>query len=211
MIVFEGFTKTGSKKTLSLSSDQLQLIYQLDGIYVDSYTILNAIEILKELNNIVHINEFNKTYMMDLLGKAESEGVTLKEIRGFYDVLSEAVDAERKVKKDEDIDSLFKSYPEERKCIVYRNKDALLADLRLHLDDVYNQFVKEKDIIDCDWFDWDNALYTSSNYLDAYLNTIPQNRSIVLSCAFVNETCEDTVKKQYEDYKQKEIESCIRK
>jgi len=95
--------------------------------------------------------------------------------------------------------------------LIYENRQEMLADLRRHLDDVYNAFALEHGINDRNWFDWSDALYTSANYLDAYLQTVPHTHPIVLPCALVDETCEDVVQAQYEKEREKDAELCIEK
>lgn len=216
MIILTGYSKSGNKKTLSLSRDRSKIVYQVDDVTIDTFDMTDAAAVCQELNNLVTVTEYDEYYINQLLSTAEQEGVTFKDIRNFYDALqrSSLKATDDPIKDLSEVEETNKQQEKKKsERLRYENKEAMLIDLRRHLDDVYNSYVNEYGIHDPDWFDWNHALYTSANYLEAYLQTIPHNSAIVLPCALVDETCEDTVKRQYETYleKSEEMDLCIKK
>ncbi len=217
MIILTGFSRSGNKKTLSLSRDRSQVIYQVDGITIDTFSMSDATAVCKELNNLIRVDEYDKYYINKLLSAAEQEGIAFKDIRNFYDALLQPTEMEKQLTLNEqskDVStarvSNIQQNKKENEKLIYENKEEMLIDLRRHLDDVYNAYIEDHGIRDSEWFNWNHALYTSANYLETYLSKIPHDSPIVLPCSLVDETCEDTVKRQYEEYLQKDPDLCVK-
>lgn len=208
MIIFLGYTGNGTKKVLLSDKHSAQIVYQVDGVDIDVYSIDNAGALLKELNDVTDIVSCDRHRMNTLLNASFYQGTNFQEIQSIHSAIINS--SPKEIEKDnmiEDNEMKLKKKGDEQ--LVYANKKELVIDLRRHLDDVYNAYVDQHNITNDEWFDWDNALYTTANYLKSYLHRGTYDEKIIVPCALVDETCEDVIKRQHEEYLQKENELCV--
>lgn len=208
MIIFLGYTGNGTKKVLLSDKHSAQIIYQVDGVDIDVYSIDNAGALLKELNDVTDIVSCDRHRMNTLLNASSYQGTNFQEIQSIHSAIINS--SPKEIEKDnmiEDNETILKKKGDEQ--LVYANKKELMIDLRRHLDDVYNEYVDQHNITNDEWFNWDNALYTTANYLKSYLQRGTYDEKIIVPCALVDETCEDVIKRQHEEYLQKENELCV--
>ena len=208
MIIFLGYTGNGTKKVLLSDKHSAQSVYQVDGVDIDVYSIDNAGALLKELNDVTDIVSCDRHRMNTLLNASFYQGTNFQEIQSIHSAIINS--SPKEIEKDnmiEDNETILKKKGDEQ--LVYANKKELMIDLRRHLDDVYNEYVDQHNITNDEWFNWDNALYTTANYLKSYLQRGTYDEKIIVPCALVDETCEDVIKRQHEEYLQKENELCV--
>ncbi len=208
MIIFLGYTGNGTKKVLLSDKHSAQIVYQVDGVDIDVYSIDNAGALLKELNDVTDIVSCDRHRMNTLLNASFYQGTNFQEIQSIHSAIINS--SPKEIEKDnmiEDNETILKKKGDEQ--LVYANKKELMIDLRRHLDDVYNEYVDQHNITNDEWFNWDNALYTTANYLKSYLQRGTYDEKIIVPCALVDETCEDVIKRQHEEYLQKENELCV--
>lgn len=206
MIIFLGYTGNGTKKVL-LSDKHSQIVYQIDGIDAGVYSIENAGTLLKELNDVTDIVLCDRHRMNTLLNASFYQGTKFQDIQSIHSIINSSP---KEVQDDYMIEasSEVKLKKKGDEQLVCANRQELMIDLRRHLDDVYNEYVDRNDITNDDWFNWDHALYTTANYLKPYMQRGTYDEKIIIPCALVDETCEDIIKKQHEEF-QKENELCM--
>lgn len=209
MIIFLGYTENRTKKVLLSDKHSAQIVYQIDGIDAGIYSIENAGTLLKELNDVTEIVSCDRHLMNILLNASFYQGIKLEDIPSVHSAIINS--SPKEVQDDNMIEARneVKLKKKEDEQLVYANKQELMIDLRRHLDDVYNEYVDRHNITNDEWFNWDNALFTSANYLKPYLQRGTYDERLIIPCALVDETCEDIIKKQHEEYLQKENELCM--
>lgn len=208
MIIFLGYTGNGTKKVL-LSDKHSQIVYQIDGIDAGVYSIENAGTLLKELNDVTEIVSCDRHRMNILLNVSFYQGTKFQDIQSVHSAIIHS--SPKEVQDDNMIEANYEAGLKKKadEQLVYANKQELMIDLRRHLDDVYNEYVDQHSITNDEWFNWDNALYSTANYLKSYLQRGTYDERIIIPCALVDETCEDIIKRQHEEYLQKENELCM--
>lgn len=212
MNIFIGYTRHGNAKTLELTGDGKTVIYAIDNVVVNTFDYgKNAVDLIKELNNVVMTSYVDKKYIDKIIEYAENDGISFKDIHAFYDALLQMhhkrimfdQNLEEELQQDEyqqEKDVTLNNDQQNKKATEQeqekRNKLEELFDLRLHMDDALNAFIGANDLDNADWFSWEEALYASSNYLETYAGPI----NTPLPSAIVRETCDDTVNNQYKEY-----------
>ena len=192
MIIFLGYTENRTKKVLLSDKHSAQIVYQIDGIDAGIYSIENAGTLLKELNDVTEIVSCDRHRMNILLNASFYQGIKFEDIPSVHSAIINS--SPKEVQDDNMIEARneVKLKKKEDEQLVYANKQELMFDLRRD-----------------EWFNWDNALYTSANYLKPYLQRGTYDERLIIPCALVDETCEDIVKRQHEEYLQKENELCM--
>ncbi len=189
MILFVGYTKKHLKKALYLNKDRSLLYYEVDDVLIDTFDIKDVKKVLKELDDAVDVKECQNEKMVEI---ASRNGITSEEIQNLS-ILNYQPE-----KEQVNIHEIDNNHEE---LFYYADFDDMVTDLRRHLDDAINSFAGANNLSNTDWFDWQEAVYATMNYLQAYC---PRQGSFSLPCSLVMESCQDSIGDQYEKEQEKE-------